>query len=252
MENIFGRPETAATVLMTGLTKSVVKEIKVNEKDARDQYRVDIIFEKGKYSVWLKDEEKANKDKTKFIYRDNKGNTTIFVAEASDSTNTSFDAAKAVKCKVGEDDLIKFFKAFLNRSKEQNENTDFPEFDYSELEKGVLNVKVNGKTYSVQDVLNSLKTNEVVYALGVKDGKYNDVMDKFDVGYKLTGKYVEKTQESFKKAIEKYNANTYNKNKSFFTSDLLRPYNAQNDLLPVSLTDSNVVTEVTNDGDLPF
>jgi hypothetical protein len=258
MENIFGRVETAATVLMTGLTKSVVKEVKVNEKDSKDQFRVDIVFEKGKHSIWLKNEEKANKDKTKFIFRDNKGNTTIFVAEAIDSTNQNFDSAKAVKCKIGEDELIKFFKAFLNRSKEQNETTDFPEFDYSELEKGVLNVKVNGKVYPIQEVLNQLKTNEVVYVLGVKDGKYNDVFDKFDVGYKLSAKYAAKTQEAFKKAIDKYNNDSYVKTKSFFTSDLLRPFNAQTDVVTTNISTSNNAVDIpstptnVDEDDLPF
>ena len=231
-------------IKLVGLAKVKVKEFKLHPKNNNGSYQLEFKLEgkyedkkvnpdtmkeevktilvKTNYSIFLEDKEVFYEKSGTFRFRDKFGNVSYPLKEMKKDL-LYFHPDSAVKAKVGEEQLIKFYKAFLQTKKE----AEIPTFDFSKLEEGKLFVG----TFDFNDVFNHYSNNELAVAVGT-DGKYNNVLEVFRPGYTLNEKGLDYTQEFFKKEITKYLADDYKDvskegvaNKKFFTSDLLRPFN---------------------------
>lgn len=229
--------QASQSKLQIGYVKNKITGIEIAPKNDKGSYRIDFKFEKGgKYSTWLEDREIESKT-GKFIYRDNRGNVSIYVSDVDSINSQNFEHEKAVKCKVGEPDLINLLKVAFNYNKKVT--TNFPTFDFSKLEEGKL--LLNG-SINLADTVEKL--NDVVTIYGVKDGKYLDVLPFFVYPYQLDSKNVEKTTETIAKRIVKYEEN--NNNPSIFAPVPLQDWNES--FIKVK---EEIAAKTDNDG-LPF
>jgi hypothetical protein len=246
-------------VKSVGLTKVGVTEFKIYPNKDGGSNRMEFVFDnKQNYSIFLGKEIEIEKDGVKkYRFRDRFGRTSYFVDEAKNikSEPAYFEKESATKLKEGEENLINFLRALFKANKE----TESPLFDFSKLNEGKLILNIKGTEVDFKDAFDKYSKNGLVVCLGVK-GKYTNVFDTFSPEYALNTDKLASTQKWFKKCIDEYNADAYRDKtgKAFYTSDLLRPFNAELDLVngqgqsTVTVVTPKVEEAPVNVNDLPF